>query len=161
MSFHSSSRARKARVCALQMLYQREVTKDSPDHVKETYWKEVNVQAPQREFADELFDKASAELPEVDALIRAHARRWKVERMAAVDRNLLRLAITEFRHYPETPPAVVINEALEIAKLFSGDDSLEFLNGVLDSVRKELEARREEVAGEKTPPNSPSHDAID
>lgn len=151
MSIRRSSRGRRARVCALQMLYQWEVSKESPERVKETYWRQVNVKSPQREFADELFDQATAGVAELDALIRAHARRWRVERLAAVDRNLLRLAITEFRHYPGTPAAVVINEALEIAKLFSGDESLEFLNGVLDSVRKELMGEREELAGEKTP----------
>ncbi len=138
MSIRRSSRTRRARVCALQMLYQWEVSKEPPERVKEIYWRQVNVKSPQREFADELFDKATAGVAELDALIRAHARRWRVERLAAVDRNLLRLAISEFRHYPQTPPAVVINEALEVAKLFSGDESLEFLNGVLDSVRKAL-----------------------
>ncbi len=145
MSIRRSSRGRRARVCALQMLYQWEVSKEPPERVKETYWQQVNVKSPQREFADELFEKAAAEVAEVDALIRARARRWRVERLAAVDRNLLRLAITEFRHYPQTPPAVVINEALEIAKLFSGDESLEFINGVLDSVRKDLAGEREEL----------------
>ena len=140
MSIRRSSRSRRSRVCALQMLYQWEVSKEPPAGVKETYWRQVNVKGPQREFADELFDAATAEVAELDAIIRAHTRRWRLERLAAVDRNLLRLALTEFRHHPQTPPAVVINEALEIAKLFSGDESLEFLNGVLDSVRKEQKA---------------------
>ncbi len=138
MSIRRSSRSRRARVCALQMLYQWEMSKEPPAQVKESYWRHVNVRAPQRDYADELFEAAAAEVAELDALIGAHTRRWRVERLAAVDRNLLRLAITEFRHHPQTPPAVVINEALEIAKLFSSDESLDFLNGVLDSVRKEL-----------------------
>lgn len=140
MSIRRSSRGRRSRVCALQMLYQWEIGKESPDRVKESYWKQVNVNVPQREYANELFDAATSEVAELDRLIREHARRWRVERLAAVDRNLLRLAITEFRHSSHVPPAVVINEALEIAKLFSGDKSLEFINGILDSVRKELAA---------------------
>ena len=139
MSLRRSSRARRARVCALQMLYQWEVGKEPPERVKEIYWREVSAKSP-REYADLLFDAATADVKELDAIIAQHARRWKVTRLAAVDRNLLRLAITEFRSSPETPPAVVINEALEIAKVFSGEGSLEFLNGVLDSVLKEQKA---------------------
>lgn len=135
MSLRRSSRARRARVCALQMLYQWEVGKEQPERVKEIYWREVSAKSP-REYADQLFDAATAQVKELDAIIAQHAKRWKVPRLAAVDRNLLRLAITEFRNSPETPPAVVINEALEIAKVFSGEGSLKFLNGVLDSVLK-------------------------
>ena len=139
MSLRRSSRARRARVCALQMLYQWEVGKEPPERVKEIYWREVSAKSP-REYADQLFDAATAQAKELDAIIARHARRWKVPRLAAVDRNLLRLSITEFRNSPDTPPAVVINEALEIAKVFSGEGSIEFLNGVLDSVLKEQKA---------------------
>ena len=139
MSLRRSSRARRARVCALQMLYQWEVGKEQPERVKELYWREVSAKSP-REYADQLFDAATAQVKELDAIIARHSKRWKVPRLAAVDRNLLRLAITEFRNSLETPPAVVINEALEIAKVFSGEGSLEFLNGVLDSVLKEQKA---------------------
>jgi N utilization substance protein B len=68
------------------------------------------------------------------------AEHWRLERMAAVDRNLLRVALYELLHHQETPPAVVINEALEIARRFSGRDSVEFVNGVLDGIRKTLPA---------------------
>ena len=135
---HHGSQARKSRVCALQMMYQWEVARDDPARVKELYWQEVRSVAP-REYADKLFDAATSETAELDAIISRFARRWKIERMTAVDRNLLRLAVTEFRHSPDVPRPVVINEALEIAKQFSSDDSHQFLNGVLDAIAKEKE----------------------
>ena len=147
MSIRRSSRGRRARVCALQMLYQWELSKQPPERVKETYWGEVNVKSPQREYANRLFEETAAGVKELDAAIGAHTRRWRVERLAVVDRNLLRLAITELRRHPETPPAVVFNEALEIAKLFCGEDSREFVNGVLDSVWKELVGAQRAVPG--------------
>ena len=76
--------------------------------------------------------------PEIDKLIERHAEHWRMERMAAVDRNLLRAGVAEFLGYPETPRAVVINEALEIARKFSSLESVQFVNGVLDSVAKDL-----------------------
>jgi len=76
---------------------------------------------------------------EIDTLIEKHAEHWRMERMAAVDRNLLRAAVAELLAYPETPKAVVINEALEIARKFSSPESVHFVNGVLDSVGKELQ----------------------
>ena len=135
-STHHGSQARKSRVCALQMMYQWEIARDTPERVKELYWREVRAVAP-REYADKLFDAATSETEELDATIMRFARRWKIARMTAVDRNLLRLAVAEFRHSPEVPRPVVINEAIEIAKMFSSDDSHEFINGVLDAIAKE------------------------
>ena len=144
---HHGSQARKSRVCALQMMYQWEVARDTPERVKELYWREVKVQTP-RAYADKLFDAATSETAEIDALITRFAKRWKVGRMPAVDRNLLRLAITEFRHSPEVPQPVVINETIELAKMFSGDDSHEFLNGVLDAISKEKKEEKEAATDE-------------
>ena len=76
------------------------------------------------------------EVSALDPLIAEHAEHWRLERMAAIDRNILRLALYEILHYPETPAAVAINEALEIARRFSGEESVEFVNGVLDAIRK-------------------------
>ena len=149
MSVHRSSRVRKSRVCALQMLYQWDIGKEAPEHVKETYWREVSAQTP-REYADLLFDAVTKESDQLDDIIARHLKRWKIARLTAVDRNLLRLAITEFRHSPETPGPLVINEALEVARLFSGDGSIEFLNGVLDSVFKAQDYKEESNAQEQT-----------
>jgi len=90
-------------------------------------------------FAEDLFRVATDRATEINGLIEGHAQHWRMERMAAVDRNLLRAAVAELLVYPETPRAVVINEALEIARKFSSPESVHFVNGVLDSIGKELE----------------------
>ncbi len=92
--------------------------------------------------ARSLFEGAVAESRTLDAIISGHAQRWRLERMAAVDRNILRLGLFELIHHPETPPAVVINEALEISRRFSSEDSVEFVNGVLDAAWKSLSPGR-------------------
>lgn len=132
---------RKARECALQMLFQWDLGKDSPELVERLFWSNTRWLSEEalRRFASELFQGAVAAAKEIDRLIARHTEHWRIERMAAVDRNILRLAIYEMTHRPETPPAVVINEALEIARRFSGEESVQFVNGVLDSVRKAIE----------------------
>jgi N utilization substance protein B len=131
---------RKSREMALQMLFQADMGKQDADHVRRTFWG-VNdgTSADVRGFADDLFRVATDRGGEIDGLIERHAEHWRMERMAAVDRNLLRAAVAELLAYRETPRAVVINEALEIARKFSTPESVHFLNGVLDSIGKELE----------------------
>ena len=97
-----------------------------------------NVEEEVRGFADDLFRLASDRLVEIDGLIGKHTQHWRMDRMATVDRNVLRGAVAEFLGYPATPHAVVINEALEIARKFSTPESVQFINGVLDSVGKEV-----------------------
>jgi transcription antitermination protein NusB len=125
---------------ALQMLFQADMGKQDADHVRRTFWGEHDgTSADVRGFADDLFRVATDRSGEIDGLIERHAEHWRMERMAAVDRNLLRAAVAELLAYRETPRAVVINEALEIARKFSTPESVHFLNGVLDSIGKELE----------------------
>ncbi len=93
-------------------------------------------------FAEDLFRVATDRAGEIDGLIEGHAQHWRMERMAAVDRNLMRAAVAELLGFPDTPRAVVINEALEIARKFSSPESVQFINGVLDSVGKQLEGSR-------------------
>jgi len=132
---------RKSRELALQMLFQSDMGKQNADHVRRTFWAEHgSASAEVRGFADDLFRAAMDRSGEIDGLIARHTEHWRMERMAAVDRNLLRAAVAEFLAYPETPRAVVINEALEIARKFSTPESVHFVNGVLDSVGKELES---------------------
>ena len=145
MSTHAGSQHRKARICVLQMLYQWEIGREDPAKVKASYWHEMRDLAP-RTYATQLFDFAVADADEIDALITKYARKWKIDRMAAVDRNLLRMAIAEFRNSPDVPHPVVINEAIEIAKQFSSDDSHMFLNGVLDAISKELQGATNEAS---------------
>ena len=131
---------RKSREMALQMLFQADMGKQSADQVRLTFWAEHGAASRDvRGFADDLFRVAMDRAGDIDGLIEKHAEHWRMERMAVVDRNLLRAAVAELLGYPETPRAVVINEALEIARKFSSPESVQFLNGVLDSVGKELE----------------------
>lgn len=129
---------RRARECALQMLFQWEGERGDPAAVQETFWHGWRVPITTRQFAEELFTGTLSRVEEIDQLIARHAEHWRLERMAAVDRNLLRLATYELQARPDTPPAVVIDEALEIARRFSSAESVEFINGVLDSIRQSL-----------------------
>ncbi len=121
------------------MLFQWDMGKQSPEHVRKTFWAERDeVDADTRGFADDLFNVAVDRQMQIDDLIQKHAQHWRMERMAAVDRNVLRTGVAEFLSSRETPRPVVINEALEIARKFSAPESVQFINGVLDSVGKEL-----------------------
>ena len=182
---------KKARECALQMLYQWDLGKDLPETVERLFWlsaeklsekvparspkkaakktsaKKTSIKtsklnpktktdpklnlkkapkkasppsedAPHRSFAGQLFNGTVDAVEEIDRLIRRHAEHWRLERMAVVDRNILRLGIYEIRHHSETPPVVVINEALELARKYSEEVSVQFINGLLDHIRKEI-----------------------
>ena len=130
---------RKSRELALQMLFQMEMGKQNPDQVRQSFWSErQDLDDKVRGFADDLFGIAAERAEEIDQLIERNAEHWRMDRMAAVDRNLLRAGVAEFLGFPETPRAVVINEALEIARRFSTPESVHFINGVLDSVAREL-----------------------
>jgi len=131
---------RKSRELVLQMLFQADMGRQSPDDVRRIFWKErSSVDAEARGFAEDLFRVATDRTEEVDKLIEGHAEHWRMDRMAAVDRNILRAAVAELLGFPATPRAVIINEALEIARKFSSSESVLFINGVLDSVGRELE----------------------
>jgi N utilization substance protein B len=130
---------RKGRELALQMLFQADMAKQDTDQVRKTFWSErKNVDEEAHGFADDLFRMAMNRQEEIDGLVEKHANHWRLERMAVVDRNLLRTAVAEFLGYPKTPKPIIINEALEIAHKYSAPESVNFINGVLDSVAKEL-----------------------
>jgi transcription antitermination protein NusB len=131
---------RKSREFALQMLFQWDIGDHRPDHVLSTFFAGRETDPEVMSFARSLFEGTLDEVARIDPMIREQSEHWRVERMPAVDRNLLRLAIFELLHHPETPVAVVIDEALELARKFSGENSVEFVNGVLDGVRKKLPA---------------------
>ena len=134
---------RVARECALQMLYQMEVGRHEAEAVRTSYWETTRQPDRVRSFADRLFGGAVSRLGEIDRLVQEHTRHWKMRRLAAVDRNLLRLAVYELVSGSDTPGTVVINEALEIAKKYSTQDSAQFVNGVLDSIMNSLPASEE------------------
>jgi N utilization substance protein B len=133
---------RRARAAALQMLYQSEVGRSTAHEAIETYWPahdpDAEVAEPLRGFANALVRGTLDRVTEIDAVLSAHAQNWRVERMAVIDRLVLRLAVYEFLAETNTPPRVVINEALELARSYSGEEAVAFVNGVLDAVRKEL-----------------------
>jgi len=135
-----SGTRRKSRELALQMLFQLDMGKQDSEQVRKTFWNERrDLDEKVRGFADDLFRVAAQRTAEIDALIERNAEHWRMDRMAAVDRNVLRCGVAEFVGFPETPKPVVINEALEIARRFSTPESVTFINGVLDSVAKELD----------------------
>jgi transcription antitermination protein NusB len=127
----------KAREFALQMLFQWEMSPQEPAQLEGRFWKNARAADSTRALANRLFEGAAAEVPAVDALISTYAQNWRLERIAAIDRAILRLAIHELRA-GETPPKVVLDEAIELAKTFSSEDASSFINGVLDAVRKSL-----------------------
>jgi transcription antitermination protein NusB len=133
----------RAREAALQMLYQWEVGRASAHEAAVTYWptREADVPVPEetRAFANALTRGTIERVKEADELIASHARNWRVERMAIIDRLVLRLAIYEMLAEDDTPAKVIINEALELARTFSGEEPVPFINGILDAVRKTLE----------------------
>jgi transcription antitermination protein NusB len=131
---------RKGRELALQMLFQWDLTKDSFHNVRRTFWTlHSESEEDVRAFADRLVEGTVENIESIDVLLARHAEHWRVSRMAAVDRNILRVGCYELLHETQTPAAVVINEALEIARKFSTSESIQFINGILDSIRKEYE----------------------
>jgi len=120
------------------MLFQWDLGQHSPEQVIANFLAPRQLDAETERFARSLFEGAVGEAPTLDSLVRSQAQHWRLERMAAVDRNILRLALYELFHVPENPPAVVINEALELARRFSTVDSVDFVNGILEGVRKSV-----------------------
>jgi N utilization substance protein B len=140
---------RKARESALQMLFAADVasgTADRPkaavraDELVRDYWAQLGEQldAPARAFATRLVTGTLAHLAEIDERIKSRAEHWRISRMAIVDRNVLRLAVYEFVHEP-TPRTVAINEALEVARRFSTYEATQFINGILDAIKRDLD----------------------
>jgi N utilization substance protein B len=131
---------RKSRELAMQMLFQADMGKQTPDEVRVTFWKagDEAVEPEVKGFAEDLFRVATLNLEKIDDLIATNAKNWRIERMPAVDRNLLRMAIGEMIGFKGTPFPIVINEALEIGRRYSAPESINFLNGVLDAVAHSL-----------------------
>ena len=147
---------RKARECALQMLFAADVTKMSGEMVTRNFWAELgepDTEDAMQKFSSNLVLGTLRELETVDDKIRTRAEHWRIERMAIVDRNVLRLAVYEFL-FEETPNTVVINEALEIARRFSTFEATQFINGILDAIKHDLEKNPV-----NKPPEGESHHA--
>lgn len=130
---------RKAREMALQFLYQLDLRgEDDPGTAAAEFWARHPVDAEARAFADTLVTGAKLNQPKIDQLIAQFTEHWDLDRMAVVDRNILRVGVYELLWRPEVPPKVAINEAIEMAKKFGTTESSRFINGVLDRIHKEL-----------------------
>jgi len=130
---------RKSRELVMQMLFQGDLGKQTPDEVRKLFWASVtDVDEETRGFAEDLYRIATSRGVEIDGLIEHHSKNWRLERMPVVDRNLLRAGIAEMLGYPKTPAAIVINESLEVARRYAAPESVHFLNGVLDAVAQDL-----------------------
>ncbi len=129
----------KSREFALQMLYESDLGRQSAAQIQKNFWKSARAAAGTREFAKQLFEGALAQAEANDKLVTAFLENWRFERVAAIDRCILRLALYEVRS-GTAPVAVVLNEAVELAKKFSSGDAPAFLNGVLDAACKGLQA---------------------
>ncbi len=130
---------RKSRELVMQMLFQGDLGKQSPDEVTKLFWASVtDVDEETRGFAEDLYRIATSRRAEIDALIEQHSQNWRLERMPVVDRNLLRSGIAEMLGFPKTPAAIVINESLEVGRRYAAPESIHFLNGVLDAVARDL-----------------------
>ena len=128
---------RKSRELAMQMLFQADVGRQTPDEVRQTFWQAREELDPAtRGFAEDLFRSATTREAEIDALLEQHSKNWRLTRMPAVDRNVLRMAVAELLDFPGTPAPIVIDEALEIARRYCAPESIDFLNGMLDSIAK-------------------------
>jgi N utilization substance protein B len=125
----------KSREYAMQMLFQWDMSQQEPSKLEAKFWKNAKATDTTRVFANELFEGAAEEVAALDALIGKHADNWKFERLAAIDRAILRLGVYELR-LAKTPFKVVMNESVNMAKKFSNEDSGAFVNGVLDAVHK-------------------------
>jgi transcription antitermination protein NusB len=131
---------RKARELAMQMLFQADIGKQTPEQVRATFWKggDEEIDSSVRGFAEDIFRVAIDRQEEIDDLLTQHSQHWRLERMPAVDRNLLRMAVAEMLGYKGTPFPIVINEALEIGRRYCAPESINFLNGMLDTIARSL-----------------------
>ena len=138
----------KARQFALQMLFQWEIGKQEPSRIEDGFWRIAKAEKHTRDFANQLFEGVAAGAESLEELIVAHAENWRLERIALIDRAILRLGTYELRS-AKTPPKVVLNEALELAKTFSSEDSVGFINGILDAVLHALPKKENAGASAK------------
>ena len=124
----------------MQMLFQWDVSRQDPAKLEENFWRGAKGADTTRALANRLFEGATKEVAALDEVIVKHTENWRLERLAAIDRAILRLAIYELRT-TDTPAKVVLNEAVEMAKKFSSDGAGAFVNGILDSFRKSMIAQ--------------------
>ena len=137
----SSGTRHKARECALQMLFAFDMAGGDASTLTSNYWNELGdtaIDDKTRDFANKLVCGTLEKIEAIDDVIRTRAEHWRIERMAIVDRNVLRLAVYEFLHH-DTPDNVAITEALEVTRRFSSFEATQFINGILDGIKQDFE----------------------
>ena len=125
----------RARECALKILYCLDITKQDLTSCLSDFWQQNQEEAEVKDFANLLIKGTVENLERIDEKISKHAKNWEISRMAVVDRNILRLASYELLFLKDIPPKVSINEAVELAKRYSGEESSKFVNGILDKIK--------------------------
>lgn len=131
-------RRRKAREETLRILYRLEFDTGPLEETLDQYWKSKKAALSTREYSTWLTNGVISHRQKIDTIIQSASEHWRVSRMAVIDRNILRMAVFELLYEENVEPAVIINEAIEIAKMYSGNEAATFVNGILDAVRKEL-----------------------
>ena len=135
---------RKARESTLQILFQLEFDRSQPEKAIDQYWEYREASEEIRTFSRWLVEGILSHQEEIDTLIQSVSKHWRLSRMAVVDRNILRLAVFELLYEQDIVPAIIINEAIEIAKKYSNEEAATFVNGLLDAVRRKLESEKTE-----------------
>jgi N utilization substance protein B len=130
----------KSREFAMQMLFQWDMSQQEFTNLETRFWKSAKAADKTRAFANKLFEGAAKEVATLDEIIGKHCENWRFERLAAIDRAILRLAIHEMKA-ADTPAKVVLNEAVDLAKKYSSEEAGAFVNGVLDSAHKSLQKK--------------------
>ena len=133
---------RKGREMAVQMLFQHDLSEETAAESRKLFWMCNKASGEAKKFANALYRNVVQNQKDLDELISRHSRNWKIERMSAVDRNTIRMAIAEYL-YIKSPRAVVTDEATEIAKTYGSEKSGAFVNGILDAILAELERSEE------------------
>lgn len=126
----------------MQLLFQLDLSGETPEAALKSFWETRDIAPESSRFTDFLVRGCHEHRKEIDGLLEKYSQHWKLSRMSTVDRNILRLAVFELLYQEETPPKVVINEALEVAKKFSTPESVSFLNGILDPIKNEIELHK-------------------
>jgi N utilization substance protein B len=137
-------RRRKAREIALQILFQIEFNEGDLDLMLDHYWAFKSVEKDVENYSRWLVKKVVEHREDLDQIIQSMSENWRLPRMAVIDRNILRLAVYELRFEENIAPAIIINEAIEIAKKFSGAQAATFINGILDAIKRRTEEEKKE-----------------
>ena len=135
----------QARECALQLLYKQELNPETIETLLNSFWENYPASPDVQEYAERLIRGTLQNLAEIDAILTKYAEHWEIHRMASVDRNILRFATYELLYLEDIPPKVAINEAVDIAKKFSQEESGKFVNGILDKISHTEPRRKQSV----------------